>query len=458
MRKSTRFVDIIPFGAIALIKELNDFGYEAYLVGGCVRDLLLKLEPNDWDICTDAKPNDIIRVIKHAGYKYHTVGIEYGTVTAIIGDMEYEITTYRADGNYSDGRHPDAVDFVRNLIEDLKRRDLDINAMAYDPLEDIIIDEFNGQESLNNKVIRAVGNPEDRIIEDPLRILRILRLAVKLGFEIESELLIQIKKHKDLLNNISKERITAELIKLFNCGKSVETILYDCRDILAVIIPELEKTFDFEQNNKYHRHDVFVHTLKVVDACRKNKFEIKLAALLHDIGKPDKYTVDDNGWGHFYGHPEVSYEISKDVLSKRLRLTTEQSERVLNLVKYHDMHIVCTKASVKRALNKHGVDMLNDWFILKQADMDDHIYPDKSWKYYMDIPKIKELMQEILDEQACFSLKDLAVNGKDIMDLLSIKPGKQVGEILKALLDEVIDEKLTNDKVVLLGRAAELFK
>lgn len=449
----------IPFNAIRMISVLQTYGYEAYLVGGCVRDLILGLKPNDWDICTSATPEQIIEVLKANRIKYHTVGIEFGTVTALVHDKgieEYEITTYRAESDYSDGRHPDKVKFVRNIIEDLKRRDFTANAMAYDPINHILIDEFNGIHDLRNKIIRAVGNADERITEDPLRILRAIRIAIKLGAHIEHGLMVAMNKHKQLLDNVSKERITAELEKVLTCGKDIRNIFSECKDIIGVIIPELVPTFDFDQNNKYHIHDVYNHILYVVDYCKTNKFEIKLAALMHDIGKPNTYVVDEKGCGHFYTHPEISWEITKEVLDKRLRLTREQADRVLELVKYHDIMIADTKASLKRMLNKHGEDWLRDWFILKQADMDDHVYPNKSWKYYMDIPKLNDTMQSILDENACFKVKDLKVNGNILMKELNIKPGKQIGIILNTLLNEVIDEKISNDYDILIARALEL--
>lgn len=467
----TKLVGKIPQGALNIIRIIQYSGYEAYLVGGCVRDLILGVQPNDWDICSNATPEQIIKILRHNKIKYHTVGIEFGTVTAlfkyqtVINDAEvvdeieeYEITTYRAETTYSDGRHPDGVNFITNIVEDLKRRDFTINAIAYDPINNIVVDEFGGQSDIENKLIRAVGNPADRFDEDSLRILRALRFALRLGYKIERETSLCMHRQRGLLVNISKERVTAELEKMLTCGSDIKTYFMEYMDIIGTIIPELIHCFYFDQNNKYHKHDVYEHILNVVDACKTRKFEIKLAALLHDIGKPKTYTVDKDGWGHFYGHPDVSWEISEKVLTQDLRITREQLDRVLALVKYHDMHISDTKASMKRALNKHGEEYLKDWFILKQADMDDHVYPNKNWKFYMNIPKLNETMQMILDENACFSLKDLKLNGKDLMAELGIKPGKQIGLILNTLLNEVMDEKIDNDKEVLLSRAREILK
>ncbi len=446
----------IPGDAIKLIKIIQESGFEAYLVGGCVRDILLNKAPNDWDICTNATPDEILNVLKTNKIKYHTVGIEFGTVTAMCKNSEYEITTYREDGEYSDNRRPDGVNFVRNIEGDLSRRDFTINAMAFDPISKKLVDLFNGRQHLKQGKLVAVGDADRRFKEDALRILRALRFAIRYNLEIDEDTDNAIKDNYKLLSNISCERITSELEKILTSGEPIWEYFMKYDYIIGQIIPELKPCFKFDQNNKYHVHDVYEHILYVVDACETNKFEIKLAALLHDIGKPSSYTEDNEGWGHFYGHPEVSYEITLGVLRDRLRLTKEQFERVSLLVKYHDITIAKTKASVKRAMNKHGVDWLNDWFILKQADMDDHIYPDKKKSWFMNIPELKGLMQIILDENSCFSIKDLQINGKDIMDSLGLKPGKHIGLILNTLLNEVIDEKVNNEHSELLQRAMEL--
>ena len=267
-----------------------------------------------------------------------------------------------------------------------------------------------------------------------------------------------MKLHAKTLDRVSKERITDELYKILTCGKPIKTWFMVCSDIVKEIIPELEQCFNFNQNNKYHKHDVYEHILSVVDNCKSNKFEIKLAALLHDIGKPSAYTVGDDGWGHFYGHPDISYDMSKKILTKHLRLTTGQLERTLDLILYHDISIANTKASVKRALNKYGIEMLEDWFILKQADMDDHIYPDNKWKYYIDIPELKNKLQAIIEEDTCFSLKHLAIDGNVLIKELKLKPSKLIGEILNTLLEEVIDEKIDNESNILLTRAVQIYE
>lgn len=449
--------EIIPSDAIRVIETLNNSGYEAYLVGGCVRDMLMGVESHDWDICTNATPDETKRVMKeHKIYTFDS-GIKHGTITAVINGENYEVTTYRSEADYSDGRHPDKVEFITDIHEDLKRRDFTINAMAYNPLTDELIDDFNGHLDLQNGIIRAVGNASERFDEDSLRILRALRFAIKYQFDIDEYTSLSMHRQRGLLVNISKERITDEVRKMLTSGKPVKAHFMEYKDIIGTIIPEIIPCFDFNQNNKYHKHDVYEHILYVVDNCNTTKFEIKMAALLHDIGKPKAYIEDMEGWGHFYGHPQISYEMSQSILRNDFRVSTEQLERTLELILYHDMEVASTKASVKRALNKHGVDFMYDWFILKQADMDDHIYPNKNCHYIIDISGIEVRIQQILDEQSCFSLKDLAIGGKDIMTKLGVKPGKHIGIILNTLLEEVIDEKISNESEVLLNKAVEIY-
>lgn len=447
----------IPAGAIRLIDLFNKSGYEAYLVGGCVRDLLLKEKPHDFDICTNAHPDKIKQILEDNNCKYHTIGIKFGTITAMCNDGEYEITTYRTDGEgYSDNRRPDKVEFVSELSLDLSRRDFTINALAYNPTQNEIVDMFNGYKDLIEHRLVAVGDADKRFKEDALRILRALRFAIKYDLQIEEKTKKAMRDNIKLLNKLSKERVASELEKILTSGKEIKKWFMEYDWLIAEVIPEIKPTIGFDQNNKYHKHEVYEHMLAVVDGCKTNNFEIKLSALLHDIGKPDSYTEDEEGWGHFYGHPKVSAEITEKILKNRLRLSNEQSSLVLELVEYHDMTIGKTKASVRRALNKHGKDFLDKWIILKEADIADHKHADKIREHY-NLENINELITEILEEESCFSLKDLDVNGLDIMETLKMRPGKQVGEILNTLLNEVIDEKVENSKEVLLAKAIELY-
>lgn len=444
-------------GGIELLNDLHDAGYEAYFVGGCIRDLLMEKTPHDFDICTNAVPEEVMAVLQQKHKRCIETGLKHGTITAIYGDDIYEVTTYRTDGEYKNHRSPEFVVFENNIEADLSRRDFTINAMAYDPLHDDFIDVFGGELDIQKKVIRAVGEPQKRFDEDGLRILRALRFAVRYEFAIDQATADAMIRQKRLLKCISKERITAELEKMLTCGKPIAPLFTQFADVIGEIFPEMRVCFGFNQNNKYHKHNVYEHMLAVVDACKANKFEIKLAALLHDIGKPRAYVVGEDGWGHFYGHPEICYQMALEFLPKRLRLSAEQEKRVLELIRYHDMSIPATHKAVKKALCKHGEDYMRDWFVLKQADMDDHIYPKQSEKYPSSVQPIALLMEEIIQEQACFSIKDLDVNGRDIMEHFAISPSPKVGEVLNALLSSVIEEEVKNEKEELLKFAEKLF-
>lgn len=444
----------VPENVLWLTQKLKEQGHTAFCVGGCVRDSLMGVKPHDWDLTTSAIPEQIIQVLERNNIAYHTVGIEFGTVTAIIHSEEYEITTYRLEANYEDGRHPSDVAWSKSIYEDLARRDFSMNAIAYDCDSDEFIDPYNGITAIENKVLVTVGSPTDRFNEDALRILRAIRFAIKYNLFISPATDVAIIKKYEGLAQVSKERITEEFRKILTCGEPVFDIFMRYSDVICFIVPELSMCYKFNQNNRYHTHDVYEHILHVVDNCKTNKFEIKMAALLHDIGKPNCYSEDENGFGHFYGHPKVSGIIANSVLSSDFRVTNDERDLILKLVENHDMPLAETRKSIRRAVLKFGVDFLNDFFILKQADMDDHIYPDD--KYITTTDNFKSIMQELIDEDACFSMKDLAINGNDIMKLLNIKAGKKVGEILSILLDEVIEEKLENKHEILAKRVLEL--
>lgn len=442
----------IPSSVNNIIKELNNHGYEGYLVGGCVRDCLLGIKPKDWDICTNATPEDMMKVFKN--WNHYDIGLKYGTMTLVCDDGNFEVTTYRTDGEYTDNRRPDNVKFVKSLEEDLARRDFTINALAYNPLNSEVTDKFRGIQHLSKHKLVAVGDADKRFKEDALRILRALRFAINYELEIDEETLRAMENNASLLQNVSKERITSELEKILTSGKPVMHYFKKCDWLIAEIIPELKCCFNFKQNNKYHKHDVYTHILSTVDNCNTKKFEIKLAALLHDIGKPEAYT-EVNGEGHFYGHPKVSEKIAKELLKKRLRLTTEQYELVIKLVKYHDMLIYNKKTSVKRALNKHGESFLKDWLILKEADMTDHVY-DKKHASVTQIDEVKQLLDEIIQDGECFSLKNLEIDGYNLINDFNLKPGKQIGLILNKLLDEVLCENIENNRDKLYARVREI--
>lgn len=425
-------------------------GYKIFIVGGCVRDILIGIEPHDIDFCTNAKPSEIITLLNENNIFYTTVGIDYGTVVAHINHIEYEITTYRSDGVYADKRRPDSVHFETDLRTDLQRRDFTLNAIAYDIIDDEYRECSTGVQDIKNKIIRCIGDPNKRFQEDALRILRALRFSIKYNFDIEEETSKAIHANKELLNNISKERITQEFEKILTSGKPIHNLFIKYNDIISTIIPEIEPCISFNQNNKYHKHNVYEHLLYVTDNCKTTDFSIKLAALLHDIGKPDAYSVDEEGHGHFYGHPEVCAKIASEVLKKDFRITTEQYNEILALIQYHDMDVQNTDKSLRKAVVKLGKDAIYKWFILKQADYDDHIQiQGKTW--YINTEELKNRLDNLLEKENCFKIKDLAINGNDIMQITGIKPCKKVGEMLNMLFNKVIDGEVANEAEALKG-------
>lgn len=429
----------------------KSFNYQLYLVGGCVRDSIMGSEPHDWDMCTNAKPDEIVTVLTANNVNYHTVGIDFGTVTAILDGVEYEITTFRKETGYSDSRHPDEVVWVDNIYEDLSRRDFTINAIAYDLINEEFADPYNGIKDIENGVLRSVGEPHSRFNEDALRIMRGIRFAIKYDLHISSSLSVAIVTDCHLLSNVSKERITDELSKILSLNKPVAKYFIRYVDVICTIIPEMEQVIGVEHNNKYHQHNIYEHILAVVDLCDTDDWIIKLAALLHDIGKPQAKVTGDDGWSHYYNHPEISWQITKEIIKKDLVLTNEQSSKLLGLVRYHDIQISETDKAVKRALNKYDEDFLIDWFILKRADQDDHIVPpDCKADWRMNIDNLIMIMNNILASNQCFKLKDMKLNGVDVMNTLNIKPSKRVGEILKNVFDAVLDGTLENSHEVLI--------
>lgn len=433
----------IPTKVIELIELLNSNGFDAYIVGGCVRDLQLGVEPHDWDMCTDAKPNEIIAICKKNNLPYSLQGYEYGTVNINIDRESYEVTTYRAEGNYEDNRHPSEVHFVTNIVDDLSRRDFTINAMAYSPTKDLLVSVDNGEEDLRNGIIRTVGDADSRFNEDALRIVRALRFAIKFGFDIEEETLKAMLSNKDLLDTVSRERITSELEKILTCGKPIKKWFLDAHEIVFKMIPQLEPCYKFNQNNKYHIHDVYEHILYVVDYCQTTDFEIKMSALLHDIGKPATYKVGEDGYGHFLGHPKVSHQLVVDEVFPILRLTRENQKIISELVLHHDEGVVATPKAVRKFISKFGVEFIEKWFILKQADIDDHIYPNGKKAGWMNLDELKETYRLVLEENSALTLRDLALKGNDVIAIKGIK-GPEVGRYLELLLNAVMDEEVEN--------------
>lgn len=432
-------------GAQHIIQRLTDAGYEAYAVGGCVRDSLLGREPHDWDITTSAQPDEI-RAVFH-GDKTYDVGARFGTVTVISSDdMPYEVTTFRTDGEYTDHRHPDGVTFSKHLCDDLERRDFTINAMAYNDSVGVVDHSGMGLSDLKNGVIRCVGDANDRFREDALRILRALRFASVYGFSIEDHTATAIHENARMLENIASERIQTELLKTL-LGDGILNILLEYSDIFSLIVPELKPCVGFNQNNKYHQYTVYDHIAHAVANYRGGDPVTLMALLLHDIGKPLCYTEDENG-GHFYGHGVPGSELAESALS-RLKFDNESRHDITELVLHHDAVIEPTQRTVRRWLNKVGMEQFFRLMDMRLADIQAHADGTHEERIARRNAAVS-LAWEIIRQNQCFTMKDLMVNGKDVMSF-GVPEGKRVGEILRAALNAVIDGDIPNDRTVLLS-------
>lgn len=447
-----RFRIKIPDNANTIINTLQNNGHSAYVVGGCVRDSLMGRIPHDWDICTSATPEQMLEIFKD--FRVIETGLKHGTVTIVIDGEQYECTTYRIDGKYSDNRRPDNVTFTNNLVEDLKRRDFTINAMAYNDIEGLI-DPFGGTEDINENTIQCVGSAKDRFGEDALRILRAIRFASQLDFTIELNTDWQIHQQYKSLENISVERINSEFCKIVNSDNfCVELLLY--KDVFALFIPELKNMFDFPQKNPHHDYDVFGHTVHAVENCNSDDLTVKLAVFFHDFGKPYSYQDGEDGIRHFKGHGRVSADMT-DVIMKRLKFDNETRNNVVQLVYYHDATFEVGKKYVKRWLNKLGEKQFRRLLDVRRADIKGQkavCSTDKKDKIEK-LDAIEKLIDEVMQENQCFTLKDLAVNGNDLIKI-GYNPDKQLGETLNILLNGVINEEFENKKDSLLNIAKEM--
>lgn len=442
--------------AIEVVRMIRDNYFEAYFVGGYVRDFLMNKDPKDIDITTNARPEQIQKIFK----SHVDTGLQHGTVSVRPNkDSElFEVTTYRVDGKYNDGRHPSEVIFTPSLNKDLERRDFTMNAIAMDPTNWSLIDPFHGYDDIQNKIVRCVGDAKQRFMEDPLRVLRAMRFAIKYGFTIEdsTKAAMHDKEILDKLEKcISKERITDELRKMLTCGNPIRDIFMEFSDIIGVIIPEMIPCIGAPHNSKWHPHDIYDHILHVVDGCKTTKFEIKLAALLHDIGKPNAREHDEElNVDHFHGHQLISFDISKVVFDNDLRVSTKERELILNLILHHDDKIGSEFKFIRRFIVNNGEDFARDWIILKSSDLADHIFPeDKKSEWEKDINDFeffKAHLDDVIAQENAFKITDLEINGKDVIETLNISPGPRIGEILKATFNAVIDELITNDRETLL--------
>ena len=428
----------IPEYALRAVRVLESAGFSAYFVGGCVRDSLLGNPPADWDIATNALPEQVKAAFR--GYTVVDTGLKHGTVTVVSDYHNLEITTYRID----------SVIFTADLHEDLKRRDFTVNAMAYHP-EQGLVDDWGGKRDLKEKVLRCVGDPEQRFKEDALRILRGLRFAAVLGFSIEPKTETALRQKRGLLSNISGERIREELVKLL-FGENVQQVLLTYRSILGEVLPEIRPAFDFDQKNPHHYLTVWEHTVQAI-ANSIPSVRVRLALLFHDLGKPASFSLDEKGIGHFYGHPELSEQAAREIMH-RLHFDNATISRVTALVRYHDCDIVPQSKSVKRWLNRLGEEGFRELLAVKAADRSatTHKYENLSV-----LQLIENILNEVLAQNQCFTREQLKINGSDLMDL-GIPQGKEIGRILDELLALVIDEKLPNQPALLKKRADALWR
>lgn len=437
----------IPEKVKFILETIRRVDKEAFIVGGCVRDSVLKRKPEDWDITTSAKPELVKALFKRTV----DTGLKHGTVTVLVDGEGFEVTTYRIDGKYEDGRHPSEVIFTPSLEEDLKRRDFTINAMAYNDQVGIV-DLFGGLKDLKDGVIRCVGDAKERFCEDALRMMRAVRFSAQLGYEIEDKTREAIKELSGSLQLISAERIQTELVKL---------LISDHPDFLReayklgmtkVFMPEFDKAMETPQNHPHHQYSVGEHILHSMLEIPPEK-TLRLAMLFHDIGKPEVLEIDDEGITHFHGHEEVSAELAKKIM-RRLKFDNDTIERVSRLVYWHGHGTEPDEKYVRRRMNQIGIDLFDDYLLVKRADT-------LAQSLYLREEKLKrqaefkEVYQKVLEKKPCVSLKDLAVSGRDLMDI-GIPSGKHLGEILNELLEMVLDDPECNTKEKLIERAKEL--
>lgn len=455
----------IPEKVRYILNKLKENQFEGYAVGGCVRDSVLGRIPKDWDITTSAKPEQVKQIFR----KTVDTGIQHGTVTVIIQGEGFEVTTYRVDGVYEDHRHPEKVEFTPNLEEDLKRRDFTINAMAYNP-ERGIVDLFDGMGDIRKKCIRCVGNPEERFSEDALRMLRGIRFAGQLGFDIEEKTLEAVGKLSDTIEKVSAERIRVELTKLLLSQSPDKLFLAEKTGLCKVFLPEFAEMLCTPQNNPHHCYNVGIHSIYVVKAVhaikhRANEMEsflnpydrnfsrdkvdiiLTFGAFLHDVGKTVCKTTDEKGTDHFYGHDVKGSEIAREIL-RRLKFDNDTIQMVTRMIRFHERRYDGNRRALRRLVSKAGADVMPYLFILQEADIMSQSSYRREEKL-LQIQEARRMFVDIVKAGEAVSIKQLAVTGKDLI-ALGIKPGPEIGYILNELLDIVIDEPQKNNSKDLL--------
>lgn len=434
----------IPKDALFIIETLEQNGHEAYVVGGCVRDMIMNRTPNDWDITTSAKPEEV----KAAFKRTYDTGIQHGTVTVIVDTEHYEVTTYRIEGEYKDSRRPESVSFVKDITLDLSRRDFTMNAIAYHPVRGFV-DPYNGKKHIEENLIKSVRDAKERFTEDALRILRAVRFAAQLGFNIDENTIKGIKACRALLANISKERIRDEFLKICMSDRPEAIhMLYEL-GLLEYILPEFIKAYTTPQNHPHHIYNVAEHTIQAMKHTPKDEV-LRLAVLLHDIGKPISRTTDNKGIDHFFGHPEKSGEIAKAVL-RDLKFDNQTIREVTLLVNYHDYHLRThiTKIYVKEILNVTGELLFEKLLLINEADARAQ-NPDKLSMKLEQIERVRRLKQEVAENNECYNLKMLAINGGDLIKE-GVPAGKAVGEALERALKYVMKYPTCNTKEMILS-------
>lgn len=430
---------ILPKKANMLMSKLTSAGYQSYVVGGCVRDSFLGKKPQDWDIATDALPKEVMSLFSE--YTVVPTGLSHGTVTVVVEAEHYEITTFRQDGDYDDGRHPRQVRYVSDIGTDLARRDFTINAMAYNEREGWK-DPFDGRADIQKKRIRTVGDPIQRFGEDYLRILRGVRFSTVYRFQLEDKTKVAMAKLAPCLQQISGERIREELLKIVASPNAEDGIrlLLD-RGLLRVLLPELADCVGLAQHNPHHREDVFNHTLSVLSELVDAKIEVKLAALFHDIGKTKTKTTDEQGIDHFYAHERESVDRTRDIL-RRLKFSNREVHHITTLIACHGIRPELKKTSLKRFINKVGVDLIHDLLTLQEADRKAHVRSEDDLDR---LKKVRQQIEEILVSEEALTMKELALTGKDLI-AMGYPPGPVIGQIKRFLLEHVLQYPQDNQK------------
>ena len=436
----------LPKNVMYCLQALEDKGYSAYVVGGCVRDAILGLQPKDYDLCTSATPEQTAKV-----FSRHTLvrsGEKHGTIGVVLDGQVYEITTFRSEGTYTDNRHPDWVEFVGNVETDLARRDFTVNAIAYSPTQGHI-DPSNGQQDLKYRILRTVGNPEERFREDALRILRGVRFAVRFGLSPEPETEKAMFRLASLMDNLAHERVFSELCEILLRINAEELIHF--APILTQAIPELAPAVGFDQHSPHHAYDVYTHTAYTV-ASVPAELPLRLAALLHDIGKPAVFSQDETGRGHFYDHAKVGAEMANDILL-RLRAPNALRQQVVLLVEQHMTPLTPDKKILRRRLGAYGNDTVRQLLALQKAD---HAAKGVDEEEETNFILVEAALDALEQEDACLTVKDLAINGNDVLSL-GVAPGPRIGECMTFLLGLVQDEIISNTEEALLQAAKEFF-